>query len=1232
MARPTFFQKVLRRPSQKYATGSSRTATKAPQAQEQPHTRDFHSTKGELLRIASELNCEDPLDYNREDRRYLLDESCESLQNDEVVLTAATTLKHTSTIVAVTTDVHSEKAQAPRQEAVLELHASADQSVDPSQQNSEEVFYTPTSSPTSSLSPVGLSPPASRSQTPAHSPYSTPPHSAASSAASLGSENPQDISVSTSSLTEFSLSTTVTMIPVKNELGRHKRIPNHRKITYTDRDWAKDVRWLEASQHNGTRSKGTRRNTSPSSGSNAASRSASSLPSTVSSHMSQMSVTHVLSQPHDLPKVEPPLPHGRKSKGHGHMKPKAMRAMVGMSVLLEVEEDADLSSNPDGVDRSMSRRRSQSLTYMPAHNLQPPKPMRQEPSVTSSQPAPRLTRRRSSSSPSFSRDGAPSRSSSARLNSRASGVTSQTGTSTFASAFELPVSVASRPMSSSSRTTFSTTKSPYTSAPLNALDALAAHASSSREADALPSSGTRGFTSLVLPRAATSPATSGSNSGVGTWRPWKAGRRATAAESLGAGLGFGDEIDLTRAGLAQTTMASVEIVRGIASGAAERQESKSRGPLFGFGWFSKDNAKQGKGKSRQVPADSPLSFTAYRKPPVYVGGSSVLVQVWAVGLDGVDARLVGVHPPPPKQPLPGAPRGSEERSAGKRPVPLGYIPGRSFVGRVLEVGWDVDEHTLKKGEWVIGLNSVQKCGALAEFILVDRHRIHCVPHPYIPDQPSLVLASLSEAADDDEVGQRNSLVFPSVNEPKGITVNELALLPLSGVPAYRAVRTLMHITRALVKPDVAARRPRGNGHSCEVTSDTDEDDVVVVRSIKHERSAKKHLDTTRPRILILRGHDGSGALALQMLVRAGWSVWVHVPVPFDLPGLPHEFEDDLQDEGKKHTLAKRRVILEQIEKRLREWGADEVLFVPIESSSTPAPISRDGPSSSLSLHHPESSSSSTHSQKQSPSPFSRSSTPSTLSSPYSSSTHSHSPPKSHPRCALPAPYSYTGLLLTSYQTEKTSVTALFTYLARTRVRFDAVIDTIGGCEIWEAGRALLSLPVHDAARANIEGQFTTLVGDAPDRVVSTASDHFRAGVRALRIGNTKGTLKVHADADFSQATVRPARGKKDRKMKPRPVNYAWVNIMSDVDWEGANVRDSLGAALAMAVEEGVRPAVGPADFPDVSNKGKGKMTATFSNGDGETLGKVIPFENTPQVFNAGGGLEHGGTVVSRIAG
>jgi hypothetical protein len=128
----------------------------------------------------------------------------------------------------------------------------------------------------------------------------------------------------------------------------------------------------------------------------------------------------------------------------------------------------------------------------------------------------------------------------------------------------------------------------------------------------------------------------------------------------------------------------------------------------------------------------------------------------------------------------------------------------------------------------------------------------------------------------------------------------------------------------------------------------------------------------------------------------------------------------------------------------------------------------------------------------------------------------------HPHCALPAAYSYTGLPLTPYQTEKASATALFTYLTRTRVHFDAVTDTIEGHDIWEVGQALPSLPVYDTARASIEGQFTMLVGDAPDRVVSTTSDHFSAGMRALRIGIPKGTSKAQDDAEFSQTTARLA--------------------------------------------------------------------------------------------------------------
>jgi len=69
----------------------------------------------------------------------------------------------------------------------------------------------------------------------------------------------------------------------------------------------------------------------------------------------------------------------------------------------------------------------------------------------------------------------------------------------------------------------------------------------------------------------------------------------------------------------------------------------------------------------------------------------------------------------------------------------------------------------------------------------------------------------------------------------------------------------------------------------------------------------------------------------------------------------------------------------------------------------------------------------------------------------------------HPHHALPAPYSYTGLPLTPYQTEMALAPALFTHLTHTRVHFDATIDTIGGHEIWEAGQALLSLPFHDTA-------------------------------------------------------------------------------------------------------------------------------------------------------------------------
>jgi NADPH:quinone reductase-like Zn-dependent oxidoreductase len=65
--------------------------------------------------------------------------------------------------------------------------------------------------------------------------------------------------------------------------------------------------------------------------------------------------------------------------------------------------------------------------------------------------------------------------------------------------------------------------------------------------------------------------------------------------------------------------------------------------------------------------------------------------------------------------------------------------------------------------------------------------------------------------------------------PSGLTLEELALLPLCGVPAYRAISTF---------------------------------------------SDEKHTDA---RALILQAHDGAGAFALQMLKRRGVRVTAHIP-------------------------------------------------------------------------------------------------------------------------------------------------------------------------------------------------------------------------------------------------------------------------------------------------------------------------------------------------------------------
>lgn len=75
------------------------------------------------------------------------------------------------------------------------------------------------------------------------------------------------------------------------------------------------------------------------------------------------------------------------------------------------------------------------------------------------------------------------------------------------------------------------------------------------------------------------------------------------------------------------------------SGLVDRRGSKSCGSsIFGVGQSSsKDKNAKEQGKATSEESKNPLGFTSHRTPLSYVGRNAVLVQVWAIRLDGMDA-------------------------------------------------------------------------------------------------------------------------------------------------------------------------------------------------------------------------------------------------------------------------------------------------------------------------------------------------------------------------------------------------------------------------------------------------------------------------------------------------------------------------------------------------------------------------------------------------------------------
>ncbi|GBE79129.1 hypothetical protein SCP_0203260 [Sparassis crispa] len=568
--------------------------------------------------------------------------------------------------------------------------------------------------------------------------------------------------------------------------------------------------------------------------------------------------------------------------------------------------------------------------------------------------------------------------------------------------------------------------------------------------------------------------------------------RANYANETGKAMRDG-KVDLVRAGVAQSSMATIEVVRGASLAVRSRPGNRRGFSLtlsFGLKGKKPERRRSVNRKESMTPAHLrstlplPVAFTSHLPPPSFCPPSHVLVQVFAVALDGLDSLLVQEK----------IDDGSGGASAGSlRKGRAGFIPGRSFVGRAMECGFEVKDEVCKRGEWVVGLLDVRKCGALAEFILVERHRVFRSPQPcarpitLFPPRRRKHTRSMSLPS------QQHPTFTPSpLVPPAPLSLEELALLPLIGLSAHRAVRSFADVLST----------PR--------TRDLE----------------------SRPRMLILQGHDGPGCLALQLLARKGVRVSVQVPESAVCDILESSTEGTSQDESR----------IERVETRIRDWGAEEVCVgTPVE-------------------------------------------------------------------------------VLQRFADECRS--------------FDAVLDTVGGVAIWEAAQRMLLLspsaatarhaskssPAFSVLQAHpdapektskfspSQAQFTTLVGDTPNRAIPKAQDNLKSGFRSLR----------RAITTSSQGKTAPIKVLNDgKKSVKRTVGYTWVSVAADVDFEGEDVRDTLAAVVAM-VEEGVmRPWAGLGDPEDQDTK-------------------VLPLERAPEVFRrdaAGplGVLKDGGTCVVKIS-
>lgn len=187
--------------------------------------------------------------------------------------------------------------------------------------------------------------------------------------------------------------------------------------------------------------------------------------------------------------------------------------------------------------------------------------------------------------------------------------------------------------------------------------------------------------------------------------PGDSGSTRSPPSSSGRGHGLSGRLrptdDLVRA---RPTMAAVQV-----TGAGAGSPASSAGARLPRRLSSSQLSRQRvEPEAHAMPpagATGSISVVTSMASPRKVGSTQVIVQVIAVAIDRVDRALV-----------------TEKLHSENGSV---FVPGRSFCGRIVEMGWDVKK--LRMGDMVFGLQDLKKGGALAEFLCVDQDLLARAP-------------------------------------------------------------------------------------------------------------------------------------------------------------------------------------------------------------------------------------------------------------------------------------------------------------------------------------------------------------------------------------------------------------------------------------------------------------------------------------------------------------------------